>query len=61
MEQKQVVLYTSGLDGLGLGLAKACIAKDAEVAAFGRSVEALEEYSCGLPNALAIRADATDH
>lgn len=61
MEQKQVVLYTSGLNGLGLEVAKPFIAKDVEVAAFGRSVEALGEFACGLPSALAIRADVTDH
>lgn len=61
MKQKQVVPFASGLVGIGLGLAKTFIAKGAEVAAFGRSVESLEEISCGLPNALAIRTDVTDH
>ena len=59
MEQKQVVLVTGGTMGIGLGLAKAFMAKGADVVVCGRSPEALERFSRERPNALAVQADVT--
>jgi uncharacterized oxidoreductase len=55
----QIVLVTGGTMGIGLGLAKAFIARGDKVAVCGRSEEALRDFSRAHPDALAIRADVT--
>lgn len=56
---KQVVLVTGGTMGIGLGMAKAFLARGASVAVCGRSGQALNAFSRAHPDALAIRADVT--
>jgi uncharacterized oxidoreductase len=56
---QQVVLITGGTQGIGLGLAKAFMAKGAEVAVCGRSRVSLDAFSREFPNALAVKADVT--
>lgn len=55
----QVVLITGGTQGIGLGLAKAFMARGADVAVCGRSDGPLEAFSREFPKALAIKADVT--
>lgn len=56
-----VVLVTGGTSGIGLALAEAFIENGDVVAVSGRSESALDRFSGMHPNALAIRADVTDH
>ena len=56
---KRSVLITGGTSGIGLALAEAFMKEGAAVAVCGRSAAALERFSGGHPEALAIQADVT--